>query len=65
MLSEVMPEELVPSNLNVFSSIRRASKVYGGYDWSNSTKLRSFATSNDLNAYSRSSKTTNSITTHP
>lgn len=54
MLSEVMPEELVPSNLNVFFIYPRADEVYGSYDWSNSTVT--FATTNDLNAYSRSSQ---------
>ena len=54
MLSEVMPEELVPSNLNVFFIYPRADKVYGSYDWSNSTVT--FTATNDLNAYSRSSQ---------
>ena len=54
MLSEVMPEELVPSNLNVFFIYPRADEVYGSYDWSNSTVT--FVATNDLNAYSRSSQ---------
>ncbi|UNP88034.1 pilus assembly protein [Aeromonas encheleia] len=54
MLSEVMPEELVPSNLSVFFIYPRADDVYGSYDWSNSTVT--FADSNDFNAYNRSSQ---------
>ena len=54
MLSEVMPEELVPSSLSIFFIYPRADEVYGTYDWSNSTVT--FATTNDLNAYSRSSQ---------
>ncbi|MGL5814388.1 MAG: pilus assembly protein [Aeromonas sp.] len=54
MLSEVMPEELVPSSLSIFFIYPRADEVYGTYDWSNSTVT--FTATNDLNAYSRSSQ---------
>lgn len=54
MLSEVMPEELVPSNLSVFFIYPRADDVYGSYDWSNSTVT--FASNSDFNAYNRSSQ---------
>ncbi|WP_232306839.1 pilus assembly protein [Aeromonas encheleia] len=54
MLSEVMPEELVPTNLSVFFIYPRADDVYGSYDWSNSTVT--FASNSDFNAYNRSSQ---------
>ncbi|MFM5598998.1 pilus assembly protein [Aeromonas veronii] len=53
MLSEVMPEELVPPNLYVFFIYPRAKGVYGSYDWGNNTVT--FDNDNPLNAYTRSS----------